>query len=329
MKSWFLKISLLFFHAALFFASCEKPIEIDLPAAEPKVVVEGSIEQGQPPVVFLTKSQSYFDPVDLNTLGATIVRDAAVFVSNGEIEIQLDQVCSSEVPEELLPLITEVTGFSPQQLQLIDVCLYTTANESIWGEVNRMYDLRIEVDGEVLTSRTKINTPIGLDSAWFRIPGNPSPDDSLGFVYAILSDPDTVGNAYRWFSKRINRYPAWSSYAGEVKDASFIAPLGSVTDDAFFNGLSFEFGYFRGRLPNSTKEDDLNIESGFFKVGDTIAIRACVIDRGALDYILSFEDQAGSQGSPFASPANIRSNINGGLGAWIGYGASYDTIVCY
>jgi hypothetical protein len=33
--------------------------------------------------------------------------------------------------------------------------------------------------------------------------------------------------------------------------------------------------------------------------------------------------QAGTNGNPFAEPMNLVSNINGGLGIWTGYGASY------
>jgi hypothetical protein len=307
---------------------CEKEITVDLPTIPRQIVVEGSIEQNQPPIVLLSWSQGYFDPIDLAALASNFIRDARVYVSNGNVEVELDEICTSNLPEELLPLVSELTGLNAEQLAAIDLCIYTSFNQAIWGESNRSYALRVEYEDKILTSLTKINTPIALDSVWFDIPGNPAPDDSLGFAYARLTDPDTLGNAYRWFARRINRYPSWSQNAGEVKDQQFIAPLGSASDDAFFNGLNFEFAYFRGAPANSSKEDDRNEERGFFKVGDTIAIRGTVIDRAALRYIVTFEDQVASSGSPFASPANIPTNINGGLGAWIGYGAIYDTIIC-
>lgn len=313
---------------AILLWSCEKEITVDLPTAEPKIVVEGSIEQGQPPLVILSRSQGYFDPVNLNEIQNLFVSGAEVRVSNGSQEVLLDEICTNNLDPDLLPLIAELAGLSPEQLVALNLCIYTSFDQSIWGEANTSYDLEVRVDDEVLTSRTKINTPIALDSIWFSIPGNPSPNDSLGFIYAELTDPDTLGNAYRWFAQRVNRYPEWSSLAGEQKDQRFIAPLGSATDDVFFNGASFEFAYFRGSLPNSTKEDDLNDERAFFKRGDTVVVRATVIDRGALAFISSFEDQVASGGSVFASPANIQTNVNGGLGAWIGYGAVYDTVIC-
>ncbi len=310
---------------SFFFLSCEKEITVDLPQAEPKIVVEGSIEQNMPPFVLLSKSQGFFEPTDLNSLESLYLQGATVIVSNGTVTDTLQQICSSEIPEDLLPLVTEITGFTAEQLQSIDICAYISFNESIWGELGKVYDLRVEYEDEVVTSSTKINHLVQLDSTWFQIPGN---TDSLGFAYAMLNDPDTLGNAYRWFAKRINKYPSWSENAGEQKDAAFIAPIGSAYDDVFFNGLSFEFAYYRGALPNSGKEDDLNEERGYFKTGDTIVVRGCVIDRGVYEFVTSFESQVSSNGSPFASPGNVRSNVAGGLGVWAGYGAVYDTIIC-
>src|SRR5688572_23112344 len=46
-------------------ASCEKEITVDLPITDPKVVVEGTIETGEPPFVLLTRTQSYFAPTSV------------------------------------------------------------------------------------------------------------------------------------------------------------------------------------------------------------------------------------------------------------------------
>lgn len=309
--------------ASLF--ACEKEITVDLPAAVPKIVVEGSIEQGKPPFVLVSKSQGYFEPTNLQAIQSLYPGGATVIVSDGSISDTLIEICSNEIPDELLPQVSELTGFTIEQLQSISICGYTSFNPGIYGESGKIYSLKVEWEGEVVTARSKLNPPVPLDSVWFRIAGN---TDSLGFAYAILTDPDTTGNAYRWFAKRINKYPEWSEYAGEQKDQTFIAPLGSANDDAFINGLTFEFAYYRGSLPNSNKQDDTNDEGGYFKVGDTIVVRGCTIDRAVFRFITSFEDQVSSQGSPFASPANVFSNIEGGLGLWAAYGASYDTIIC-
>jgi len=305
--------------------SCEKEITVDLPVGAPQIVVEGSIEVGSPPFVMLSRTQGYFEPTDINSILSNFVTGATVIVSNGTVTDTLIEICSSQIPIEFLPIITDLTGLSPELLQMYDVCAYTSLNPAIFGEENKTYDLVIKTEGKVLTSRTKINTIIPLDDVYFKKVGN---TDSLGFAYGLLTDPDTLGNAYRWFAKRINKYPEWSQHAGEQKDATYVAPLGSTYDDRFFNGLTFEFAYFRGVSSGSMKEDDSNEERGYFKVGDTIAVRGCVIDRGVYAFVTSLEDQVANAGSPFATPVNLNSNINGGLGVWAGYAAVYDTIIC-
>ena len=311
--------------SASFWVGCEKEITIDLPDSEPKIVVQGSIEQGQPPIVLLSESQGYFDATDLTSLEDYYLKGAVVTISNSDVEIVLDEICTADIPEELLPLVVSLTGFDPEVLAFLDICAYTTFDESIWGEVGKIYDSQIEHDNRLATSRTKNNQLVHLDSTWFDLSGT---SDSLGFAWGNLTDPDTLGNAYRWSAQRINSYPEWSENAGDQKDGSYIAPLGSAFDDEFFNGLSFEFAYYRGATLNSGKEDDLNEEAFFFKVGDTIAVKSAVIDRGSFLFIDSYETQVSNQGSPFAVPTNVRTNIEGGLGGWIGYGTSYDTIIC-
>ncbi len=69
--------------SALVLISCEKEVEVDLPETEAKLVVEGTIEQGQPPIVILTRTQSYFAPTDLNSIAGIFVKDAVITVSDG------------------------------------------------------------------------------------------------------------------------------------------------------------------------------------------------------------------------------------------------------
>jgi len=315
---------------AMSVVSCQKEITVDLPLAPAKIVVEGSIEQGRPPVIMLTWSQGYFEPTDLTSLESYFVRDADVRVSNGIDTVQLPMVCASELSPEELEIAAELLGLDPQSLSQFDICLYTTLDQSVWGEIGKTYTLWVDQDDHHLKSVTKINELVYIDSLWFLIP-NAEPIDSLGFIFGTLTDPDTTGNAYRWYARRINRYPSWvpeQYLVGQVKDPTFIAPIGSVFDDQFFNGLSFEFGYYRGQQANSSKFDDRNEEAGFFKKGDTVVVKGCVIDRGVFKFIDSFENQVANQGSPFALPYNVESNVVGGLGVFAGYGTVYDTVIC-
>jgi len=316
---------------------CEKEITVDLPTVEKKIVVEGTILPGEIPLVILTWTQGYFEPTDATSLQNIFVHDAVVTITENGNPHELIELCYNELAEILEPADLEAAivslGLSIESIQSLNLCVYTIlpgATNALVGVPNTTYKLEIHKDNYHITGETKIPSLVELDTVYFDII-NPDYQDSLGILFGNLTDPDTSGNAYRWFAKRINHYPnnvPDVNLRGQQKDLSFIAPFGSVYDDSFFNGLSFEFAYPRGIEANSTKFDDLNDERAFFKVGDTVAIRGCTIDRAAFKFIRSLEAQFSNQGSPFAVPFNLESNLQGGLGAFIGYGAVYDTVVC-
>jgi len=284
-----MKRSLKFFGFFLLLASCEKDIEIVLPEAERKIVVEGHIEQGDYPYVILTKSSAYFAPVDSATIANTVVYGAFITVFDGSTTDTLIQTF-------------DLNYFPP--------VLYRA--QKMKGVIGKTYSLTVLAEGKTLTASTVIPDTIPLDSLWFKVE---VPKDSLGFLYAHMSDPGGQKNAYRWFAKR----------AG--KDSKFLAPLGSAFDDKFFAGKSFDFFYNRGTEYNSTKEDDNNEERGYFKKGDVITVKFCTTDDESFLFYRTFETEAASNGNPFAAPTTIQTNIKGGgLGVWGGYGVTYHTI---
>ncbi|MFQ5335565.1 MAG: DUF4249 domain-containing protein, partial [Flavobacteriales bacterium] len=288
---------------------------VDLPDAEPKLVVEGHLEQGVPPYVMLTKTIGYFEPTDISSFEGQFVHDAKVVVTVDGTDYTLDEVCTQDIPPPLLPIVAETIGISVEDLQRINYCAYINFN--LMGEVGKIYRLSIESEGKTYASVTKIPELVPLDTAWFGREGN----DSLGFIYAHMHDPDTLGNAYRWFARRINL-----GYDGQPKDQGFIAPLGSAFDDNFFNGKDFDFGYDRGMPPGKSETDPGEVD-GYYKVGDTIVVKFCSITYDVFKFLRIYEQEIYNNGNPFAAPTTIPTNINGGaLGLWAGYGVTYDTV---
>lgn len=292
------------------FSSCEKQIEFNLPDVEQTLVVEGKIETGQPPIVFLTTTQGYFDPIDSSTFDNIFINDATVSMFDGFNNYPLTEI-----------------NFGPASV-------YTTFDPNAFGVDGRDYILNISYLDKEITAQTQIPYPVPLDSVWFELSDLSDPLDSLGFLYAEFADPDTAGNCYRWFSKRINSYTynydePYNNVLGQQKDSIYIAPFGSATDDKFFNGLTFEFAVARGEIGNFEGPDDEGPEEGYFKIGDTVAVQATSITYPTYLWVRSMEDQAFSAGSPFASPGNLPTNIQGdAVGVWAGYGIYYDTIIC-
>jgi len=276
---------------SFFLASCESDITVDLPTPSTKVVVDGYVEAGLPVYIILSRNQGYFEPINAETINQSPEKNAIVIVNDGSIIDTLQEVD------------TIINGSRVSGIYISDV---------IVGTIGKTYSLNIiTAKNEILTSSAKLSAPVALDSVWFKLAEN---SDTLGFAFAKLTDPDTLGNSYRWFAKRIN------------KDDFFIAPLGSTFEDKFINGTQFDFGFNRGVVQGSTATDDNNEEAGFFKIGDTIVVKFTSVDYSTFEFWRDAENQLSSSGSPFAVPSNIRSNIKGGLGLFSAYSSSYDTI---
>lgn len=313
-------ISLIAFIAAIsFLPSCQKEITVDLPEPKQKICVEGKIEPGLPPYVLLTHNMPYFGPADISAIQNMFIHDAVVTV-NG---VTLTEYCSDNLPPSVDSLIAILIGVDTASLKTFNYCLYTYSmpllfDTTMWGKINTTYNLTIDAEGKHLTSSTTILTPIPLDSAWSKYLRVNNEGDSLGFVFAHLTDPPAEGDSYRWLTMR------------KGKDNSFIPPPGSAFDDKYINGQSFDFAYNRGHLQNSQAEEDNNEEHGYFKIGDTVIVKYCTIDNASFKFFRDMDVVLNSEGNPFASPASVPSNVFPGeeaLGVWCGYGVYLDTVI--
>ena len=306
----FKKIALVLIALVSLLSSCVKDADIDIPGAEEKLVVEGFIEPGMPPIVILTRNKPYFGTSNFGSFEDLLVHNANVVVSDGMNTVQLTEICTGNLPDSILLLISSITGLDTLTLQSINFCLYSTFNSNIFGQYNRNYSLTINAEGKTLTAVTQIPNPVALDSIWYK---NEAPYTDRGFCWARLNDPDTIGNAYRWFAMR------------KGVDNGFASPIGGSFEDKFIDGQSFEFAYNRAR---SESDGAANAEYfGYFKTGDTIIVKFCTIDLEHYQFWRTYDTQVINNGNPFAAPTSINSNINGGLGVWGGYGVSYDTTI--
>ena len=56
------------------FGSCSKAIEFELPEVEQDAVLVGKIESGNYPIVFLSKTQGYFEPTSAESIFGTSIQ---------------------------------------------------------------------------------------------------------------------------------------------------------------------------------------------------------------------------------------------------------------
>lgn len=282
----------------MFLISCEKDITIELQEnVEEKIVVEGHIEAGLPPYIFLTKTMDYFAPADANTFERLYIHGADVKVYNGFRTIQLKEYCSHDYPKELYPIAAQYLGVSIANLSDFNLCVYTldiaNVDSANMGAAGMTYELTINVEGKTISAVTTVLQPVPLDSLWFE-----ELTDNKGYIWARLTDPPQTGNYYRIFTKR------------QGVDEYFVPPESSVFNDQQINGSTVDFF----------------IEGSFAK-GDTVVAKWCAIDKAHYDFWRTAEIEIQNSGNPIASPTLVITNITGGLGIWGGYSPAYDTLI--
>ncbi len=294
-KSMKLKHFIYFFVLTVFISSCEKTVVFELDEVNPKLVIEGTIENGQPPVISLTKSLDYFSAIDPAILSNSFVHNAEVYVSNGSL--------THKLKEYTIPISPGVNFYYYSNDPANASTIFT-------GQLNTSYSLRIVSEGKEYTAVTNIpNTTRRIDSLfWKQAPvGNP---DSLVQLQVRATDPPGFGDYIRYYTKQ-NSDP-------------FYPGLNSVYDDQVIDGTSYEIQVERGVPRNGSIPENYSL----FTKGDTVTLKLCNINKATYDFWRTMEFTYASLGNPFSSPTKVISNIvGGGLGYFGGYAAQYRTII--
>lgn len=292
---------------------CEEDLTLELPAGEAKIVVQGHIQQDASPFVMLARSVPILAPASPETFLNSFVRQANVSVTVDGRTYPLREILLNQVPPDQLELLAELYSLptGPLPNQGLDIPFYLYTNPDLKGETGKLYRLQVEHEGETLTALTSIPALNPVDSLWFR----PHPDprnDTLLTLWYRYNDPDTLGNSVRYMTKR-NQEPFFPGY------------FTSVFNDELANGKpSIDFPLERGH----PKSDTINEKTySYFQKGDTVKVRWAAIDLPHYQFWLSLEADYNANGNPFGSPIKVRSNVQGGLGIWGGYGTTYHTII--
>jgi len=275
--------------------SCEKNIDFNLKYAEPVVVVDAQIENGQVPVVSLNRSLSFFSAVSVGILENSYIHNAEVTMSNGTV--------THKFKEYSVPY----NGFSIHYYSIDSSNLAT----AFVGEFNKQYDLTIKVDGQTYTSKTTI-PPLAkiFDSLWVKAPP-PNVDTSKRVLMVRAIDPPGLGNYVRYYTKKNN--------------GRFLPGFNSVFNDEVVDGTTYQGQVDQGvdrNLPAPTGDEK------FFARGDTISFKLSNIDKASFTFWNTWEFNQQSIGNPFSQPGKVIGNIsNGALGAFCGYASLVGTII--
>lgn len=192
----------------LMLIGCSKELDMDIPEPEPKLVIEGWIEQGKPARVLVTQSVPFFSDLDSASLMEIPVTRAKVTLIGA-------------TGYEILTLIPNLSFFPP----------YVYNSTEIMGTSNQLYQLEVEYKGEKLVATTTIPEPAALDSVWFMPEAG---NDSLGQIYIRFTDNPSHTDYYRILTQI------------RGKDKRYIPCFASTFSDKYISGQSFTLGLLRG-----------------------------------------------------------------------------------
>ncbi len=285
----------------LLFASCEKEISIPLQESDPKLVVEGSIANDQQPIVGLTKTIGFFDKIDLNNV--EFVTDAEVWVTD---------LTDNNKRIQLFPITIDPLTFytiSPSDPLFSDF-------EN--GKTNHTYKLEITLDNELYEAVTTIPACDGVDSLYFKKEARFEPD-SVYRLIATFTDPDTLGNYYKYFTRR---------NGNGYNQTDFIEPFTSRFDDVYINGKTLPADLFLGWSNQDSTLNAFDDINSYSLKGDTIEIKLSAMDAKVYEFWKTLDFAEGSVGNPFASPIQVQTNVsNGAYGVWSGFGNAYNSVI--
>lgn len=268
-------------------SSCTEDVNLSVVGGEKKIVIEGSIENGKPAKVIVTRNSPVSQAIDVNSI---LVTDAKVYVSDG---IAIDT------------LTLGVDSFASFPL------LYN--GSAVIGVPNQTYYLTVVADGKTYTAITTIPEPLALDSVWWK-PQPPS--DTLGWAWAHISEPAGYGNGYKWFAKRSGdrRYlaPFGSTFDDKFIDGKsfdFAYNRGSDPNDPTANDPDdITRGYYK-------YSDTIYIKFCTIDYNTT---------KFYTTYEAAMQTNGNPFASPVSIISNIN---GGALGVWGGFGCIYDTIM--
>lgn len=288
----------------ILFTGCQSEIDVDLPEYSPKLVVEGTIENGQPAMVVLSKSIPYFSHIDLNyILNNVVVSNAVVTVtaSDGESE----QLTFQYAPDAPL--------------------YYAYKSSHLVGKTNTSYTLTIQYDGKTYTAKTTIPHTFDLDSIWFDHTDILA--DTMCPLRMLLTDNAAEDNFYG-FSVKVK--------CPTLHDRLWVHCLPVAFDDQTFNGQTFNYEIARSSpsaflMPTMSQAEQQNYMRMTFRPGDTVYVKHSMMNHDTYRFMITGGTEAAYGTNPFINPAPVASNIkcdNGeALGAWCGFASKIDTLI--
>ena len=203
--------------------ACNPDLDYTVTGYTQKIIVEGSIETGKYPVVYLSLNVPLWKTLDSATVLEHVIRYAKVTISDG-------------VKTEILTSKWDKTHFPP----------YVYKATEIMGVEGTSYSLKVEYSGYTVYSNTFLPNGTDIDSVQFQ----PSTDsDSLGILSVWININKSSETGFRIFTKKQQdkRYIETpvvfnNEFALSGVQKFNLSPRPEITDSSYSEGQYFTTG---------------------------------------------------------------------------------------
>lgn len=288
--------------------SCERELEYDLRAANPRLVVNSVFGQDS---LFRIEVSSTAQPGDGNQI--TSLSDARIFLTEDGIAISDFVLDSAKTRATYLN-----EGNRP-----VDRTLYF--KRSLYSKVRagRDYHITVSYPGfETAEATAKIpraarveyhpersSTNLLLDGRNLMEVRFSIVDDGLPHYYAIeLASGSSSENR-----KNIEFYSFEAAFNANLANSGDVSGEGVWYDTR--EGVFFPNSQFQG----SAKEFSIYLDSEYLSGKDLMHLRIVSMSPDFYHFAVSYQQQRQNAGNPFAEPVVVHSNIQNGAGIFAGY----------
>ena len=203
-------------------SACNPDLDYSVRGYSQKIIVEGKIESGKYPEVYLSLNVPLTTDVDSATILDYVIRYAKVTVSDGETT---EILTSKWVKGSFPPYVYKCT--------------------EIVGREGRTYDLKVEYSGYTIYSTTTIPTGFEIESVEIA----PTLNDSLRSISLKINVDNHKKNSFRIFTKKRKdkRYIVTPQLFNESFQLSGlqrfnVSPYPTLTDPSYLEGNNFVVG---------------------------------------------------------------------------------------
>ncbi len=201
--------------------------------------------------------------------------------------------------------ITEVLRVKKSNSNVPPFLYYGT---HIIGQTGKKYTLKVEFLNRIIEATTTIPKSVVLSNVEYL---KKNEMDTIGYVFVKFTDPTNERNYYQIATKL------------EGKESLFVPAFYGNLSDENFRSSTVEMQVNRGVLISSKSKFQ-----PYFVDGDIVFVKLRTMNKDAFEFWNSWQNEIVNGRNPiFPANTSLKSNLNGAVGIWSGYGVSIVQVI--